>query len=196
MIRTNRAGAYNSTTLIDCNTRKYHGQLVMPIPEIDDTNHVLLSSLDETVIQHGAERARARATWEFINTKENTYSPNGHKHIRQFDCEVVSRTVYRVGRGLFFRKSGCCYLSNQECFLNTLCWRRTLLLYLRFKPFLAFRSVNDLTHQNDIADTAYVEVQDGIRMCLYESYPCLHMQFLKKITYVHQPDWHKNIGVF
>ncbi|MDD5016419.1 MAG: glycogen debranching enzyme N-terminal domain-containing protein, partial [Atribacterota bacterium] len=55
MIRTNRAGAYNSTTLIDCNTRKYHGQLVLPLPEIDNFNHVLLSSLDETVVQHGAE---------------------------------------------------------------------------------------------------------------------------------------------
>ena len=42
MIRTNRAGAYNSTTLIDCNTRKYHGQLVIPLPDIDDSNHVLL----------------------------------------------------------------------------------------------------------------------------------------------------------
>ena len=55
MIRTNRSGVYNATTLVDCNTRKYHGQLVMPLPELSDDNYVLLSSLDETVIQHGAE---------------------------------------------------------------------------------------------------------------------------------------------
>lgn len=36
-------------------TRKYHGLLVIPVPNLDDENHVLLSSLDETVIQHGAE---------------------------------------------------------------------------------------------------------------------------------------------
>ena len=55
MIRTNRAGVYSATTLVDCNTRKYHGQLVMPLPHLSDDNYVLLSSLDETVIQHGAE---------------------------------------------------------------------------------------------------------------------------------------------
>ena len=44
MLRTNRAGAYASTTLIDCNTRKYHGLLVVPVPNLGSENLVLLCS--------------------------------------------------------------------------------------------------------------------------------------------------------
>ena len=40
VLRTNRLGAYHCTTVVDCNTRKYHGLLVMPVPAIDDDNHV------------------------------------------------------------------------------------------------------------------------------------------------------------
>jgi len=64
VLRTNRKGAYHSTTIVDCNTRKYHGLLVMPVPKLDDENHVLLSSLDETVIQHG--RITVRQSWIVI----------------------------------------------------------------------------------------------------------------------------------
>ena len=46
ILRTNRSGAYSSSSIVDCNTRKYHGLLVVPVPEIDDNTHVLLSSLD------------------------------------------------------------------------------------------------------------------------------------------------------
>ena len=35
LLRTNRSGAYSSSTLVDCNTRKYHGLLVVPVPELD-----------------------------------------------------------------------------------------------------------------------------------------------------------------
>ena len=55
LLFTNKSGAYCSTTLLGCNIRKYHGLLVVPVPEMDDENHVLLSALDETVVQHGAE---------------------------------------------------------------------------------------------------------------------------------------------
>ena len=61
LLRTNRSGAYSCSTIVDCNTRKYHGLLVVPVPDLDDENHVLLSSLDATVIQHGAEFTSIRA---------------------------------------------------------------------------------------------------------------------------------------
>ena len=43
ILRTNRSGAYSCSTIVDCNTRKYHGLLVVPVPSLDDENHVLLS---------------------------------------------------------------------------------------------------------------------------------------------------------
>ena len=82
ILRTNKAGAYHCTTIVDCNTRKYHGLLVIPVPNLDDENHVLLSSLDETVIQHGAEFNLGLHKYQ-----GNNFSPNGHKYIREFDCE-------------------------------------------------------------------------------------------------------------
>ena len=176
MIRTNRAGAYNSTTLIDCNTRKYHGQLVIPLPDIDDSNHVLLSSLDETVIQHGAEFNLGIHKYE-----GNNFSPNGHKYIRQFDCEVISRTVYRVGGVVLSKERLLVSFEPRVLFKYTLLDAHSPTT-LRFKPFLAFRSVNNLTHQNDLANNSYSEVNNGTRMCLYDNYPCLFMQFSKKNT--------------
>ena len=53
VLRTSRSGAYASSTVVECNIRKYHGLLVVPIPSIDDENHVLLSSLDCISIRVG-----------------------------------------------------------------------------------------------------------------------------------------------
>ena len=187
MIRTNRAGAYNSTTLIDCNTRKYHGQLVMPIPEIDDDNHVMLSSLDETVIQHGAEFNLGIHKYE-----GNSFSPNGHKYIRMFDCNVISRTVYRVGGVVLSKERMMVSFEPRVLFRYTLLEARSPTT-IRFKPFLAFRNAHTLTQENNDADTSYQEIKNGISMRLYPVYPALHMQFSKKCSYFHQPDWYKNI---
>ena len=136
MIRTNRSGAYNSTTLVDCNTRKYHGQLVLPLPELSDDNYVLLSSFDETVIQHGAE-----FNLGIHKYGDHNFSPNGHKYIREFDCEVISKTVYRVG-GVILQKERMLVSFEPRVLIRYTLLEAHSATTLRFRPFLAFR-MND-----------------------------------------------------
>lgn len=187
MIRTNRAGAYNSTTLVDCNTRKYHGQLVLPLPHLSDDNYVLLSSLDETVIQHGAEFNLGLHKYG-----EGNFSPNGHKYIREFDTEVVTRTTYRVG-GVILQKERLLVSFEPRVLIRYTLLEAHSATTLRFRPFLAFRSVNELTHENERANANMDEVQNGRVNQMYHEFPQLFMQFSKGVNYTHEPHWYKDI---
>ena len=64
---------------------------------------------------------------------------------------------------------------------------------LRFKPFLAFRNVKDLTYANPVANRNYTQIENGIKTCMYEGYPDLHMQFSKPVNFIYNPDWYKGI---
>ncbi|MDL2223074.1 amylo-alpha-1,6-glucosidase [Bacteroidales bacterium OttesenSCG-928-M11] len=190
ILRTNRGGAYHSTTVVDCNTRRYHGLLVIPVPELDSDNHVLLSSLDETVIQHGAEFNLG--VHQYPN---NHFSPNGHKYVRQFEFDDLPKTIYRVG-GVVLSKEKVF-----TAFENRILIKYTLLdahspTTLRFKPFLAFRNVNHLTFENGNVNRNYTEITNGIKTKMYEGYPDLHMQFSKPVKFVFNPNWHKNVEYY
>ena len=187
MIRTNRAGVYNSTTLVDCNTRKYHGQLVMPIPTLGDDNYVLLSSLDETVIQHGAEFNLGLHEYS-----ENHFSPNGHKYIREFDCELISKTVYRVG-AMVLEKERLLVSFEPRVLIRYTLLESGSPTTLRFRPFLAFRSVNELTHENPLANPDMNDCENGRFNRMYPGFPNLYMQFSKACEYHHDPQWYKDI---
>jgi predicted glycogen debranching enzyme len=187
ILRTNQAGAYHCTTLVGCNTRKQHGLLVIPIPEMGNKPHVLLSSLDETVIQHGAP-----FNLGIHRYKGNVYSPNGHKYIREFDCESVPRMTFRVG-GVILTKEKM-FISHE----NRILIRYTLVeahspTVLQFRPFLAFRESNSLCLANDNVNRNIQEVENGISTCMYDGFPTLYMQYSKQPKWVDDPNWYHDI---
>ena len=187
MLRTNKSGAYHCTTIVGCNTRKQHGLLVIPISEMDSNAHILLSSLDETVIQHGAPFNLGLHQYE-----GNVFSPNGHKYIREYNCEAVPTVTYRVG-GVVLTKEKV-FISHE----NRILIKYTLLdahseTTLQFRPMLAFRNANDLVVENDQINKAVRHVNDGIATCLYQGYPELFMQFNKEVKWVDDGHWYKDI---
>lgn len=187
MLRTNRSGAYSCSTIVECNTRRYHGLLVVPVPELDDDNHVLLSSLDVTVVQHGAEFNLGLHKYQ-----GNNFSPKGHKYIRDFDCDIVPTTTYRVG-GVILKKEVLFQHYEDRILIRYTLVDAHSKTSLRFRPFLAFRSVRQFTHENMTASRDYQEVENGIKTCMYAGYPELYMQFSKKNTFVFQPDWYRGV---
>ena len=187
LLRTNRSGAYSCSTIVDCNTRKYHGLLVVPVPEIDDDNHVLLSSLDVTVVQHGAEFNLGLHKYQ-----GNNFSPMGHKYIREFDCDKVPTTIYRVGGVLLKKEVVFQHYEDRILIRYTLVDAHSATT-LRFRPFLAFRSVRQFTHENTVASRDFYPVDNGIKTCMYEGYPDLYMQFSKKNEFLFHPDWYPGV---
>ncbi len=187
LLRTNRSGAYSCSSIVDCNTRKYHGLLVVPVPQLDDENHVLLSSLDVTVVQHGAEFNLGLHKYQ-----DNNYSPKGHKYIREFDCDKVPTTLFRVGGVILKREVVFQHYEDRILIRYTLEDAHSATT-LRFRPFMAFRSVRQFTHENGVASRDYQLVDNGIKTCMYAGYPDLYMQFSRKNEFVFAPDWYRGV---
>ncbi|HLN52624.1 MAG TPA: amylo-alpha-1,6-glucosidase [Lentimicrobium sp.] len=187
LIRTSREGAYSSSTIINCNTRKYHGLVVMPQPAIDEGNHVLLSNFDETVIQHNAEFNLAIHKYQ-----GEVFSPKGHKYLHDFNADPIPKLTYHVG-GVELTKEMLFSHKDGRMIIKYTLTEAHSPTKLRFKPFLAFRNIHALTRSNYDVDTSYEEIDNGIKLRMYRGYSYLYLQFSKEPEYVHVPDWYYNI---
>lgn len=184
LLRTNRAGSYASTSIIRCNTRKYHGLLISQQPQIDNLHHVFLSTLDVTVIQQNTEFNLGIHKYE-----DNLYEPGGHKYIRDFESDPIPKITYRVG-GVVLTSEMVFSHEEDRILIRYTLEEANSKTKLRFKPLLAFRSAHSLSAKNDYVDSSFSEIKNGVKVRMYEPYDYLHLQFSRKPAYHHQPDWY------
>ena len=187
MLRSNRAGSFSCNTIIGCNTRKYHGLLICPQPLLGNSIHVLLSKIDETIIQRDAEFNIG------INRFPETYNPKGHKYVRDFSADLIPKVTYRVG-GVVLTKETMFVTEQEKVMIRYTLVEAQSPTTIRIKPFLAFRNIHSLSKKNIYLDTKYEPVPNGIKTRMYEGYSPLYMQFSKsKVEYVHSPDWYNDL---
>ena len=183
MLATDRKGGYMSTTIVGCNTRKYHGLMVAPIDATDEA-YVLLSSLDETIIQHDQSFNLA------LHRFKGVYEPRGHKYIIDFKYTPTPTITYRVG-GVVLRKELLWIHKRTQLMI-----RYTLVdahsdTTLRLRPFFAFRNKHSLSKANMEANGRSYPIQGGVKCKLYEGFPWLYLQTNKvEAEFIAAPDWY------
>jgi predicted glycogen debranching enzyme len=187
IVRSNRAGSYCSTTLIFCNTRKYHGLLVSPVEGLDGDRHVLLSSFDETVIERDNEFNLGIHKYQ-----GDIYSPRGHKYVQDFMTDPAPTLVYRVG-GVEIMKELVLVEKEEQLLIRYTVNKSDVKIKLRFRPFLAFRNMHALSKANLYANTRVMFIPNGVKSRLYDGYPFLNMQFSAPAEFVPAPDWYYGI---
>ena len=97
IICANKTGAYCNTSIVTCNTRRYHGLLGVPVDNFGGSKYMLLSSVDESLSVNGKMFNLG------IHCYGEIYEPRGHKYIVDFMADPVPTVVYRVGEMEFVK---------------------------------------------------------------------------------------------
>ena len=187
-IETNGLGDYASSSLICCNTRKYHGLLVADL-ESPAGRHVLLSSLEESLLVGGRELCFS------CRKHPGVYYPRGNEHLEEMDAGEWPVFRYRFGEVTLTRELMLIPGHRLLLVRYEVCGTApdTPPVVLRVKPLLAFRNAHDLTRANPALRPETLSAPSGIGLRPYEALPPLFMQVEGGFIFNAAPDWCFNV---
>lgn len=187
IICANKTGAYCNTSIVTCNTRRYHGLLAVMLDRFGGDKFLLLSSLDESLIVDGKQFNLG------IHRYGDIYEPRGHKYVIDFQADPVPQITYKVGE-IVFTKTILLVPDTDQVLIKFDLVKAPAKTTLQLKPFLAFRNIHALTHQNPDVRTDADEVVNGVSFRLYPNFPDLYLQMsTKEAVYKHAPFWYNGV---
>jgi len=186
IILANKTGAYCNTSIITCNTRRYHGLLAVTLDRFGGDKYLLLSDLDETIIVDGKQFNLG------IHRYGDHYEPRGHKYVIDFTADRVPEITSKIGQVILRKTIVLAYNSDQVLIRYDLL-QAPSQVKIQLRPYLAFRNIHSLTHENAEANMHGSEIPGGRSFKLYPNFPDLHLQTSRKMTFVESPFWYKGI---
>lgn len=187
ILRCSRTGSFATTTLVGLNTRKYHGLFIVPQDKMNGERHLLVSSLNETVVINNMDFHIG-----VVQYKGGIIEPKGNKYLQHFTADNIPSYLYRVGKFNFTKE--LLFLNNAD----RLVIKYTILddfdsASFIFNPLLAFRSIHSLTHCNNAVKTGFETVDQGVGFCLYDNFSPVYIQCSEPVLYEHNPQWYRDV---
>jgi len=187
IICANKTGAYCNTSILTCNTRRYHGLLAVTLDRFGGDRFMLLSALDASLISGGKQFNLG------IHNYGETFEPRGHKYVVDFSMNPIPEITYKVGEVLL-RKSILLSQDRDQVLIKFELLESASPVRLQLKPCLTFRNIHDLTHQNGDANTSGSEIRNGMSYRMYANFPDLNLQVSDpKARFVSTPYWNNNV---
>ena len=112
IICVNKTGAYCNTSIVTCNTRRYHGLLSVTLDRFGGDKYLLLSAIDESFIVNGKQFNLG------IHCYGDIYEPRGHKYVVDFSADPIPSITYKVG-DIVFRKSLLLHPDKDQLLIKT-----------------------------------------------------------------------------
>ena len=186
IICANKTGAYCNTSIVACNTRRYHGLLAVTLDRFGGDRFLLLSSLDESLIVNGKQFNLG------IHCYGDIYEPRGHKYVVDFAADPVPQITCKIG-SIVFRKSLLLCPDRDQLYIKYELLEAPDAATVQFRPLLAFRNIHALTQANDVASGAAKPAANGAAFRLYEAFPDLYLQFSKAVKFNSDPVWYYGV---
>ncbi len=189
-LETNSLGGYASSSLVGCNTRKYHGLLAVELQD-PPGRFVLLSTFEESITVGDKE------AWFSCRKHPDIYYPRGHEYLHEVSLDTHPTFVYRYG-DVFFKRE-IMMLDGHDITLvrysltcgesDDACATMPSRARLRLKPLLAYRNMHALSFSNIDLQVKTWPAKNGFSVRPYNSMPPFFMQTDGKFVFHPSPDW-------
>ncbi|MEI8121725.1 MAG: amylo-alpha-1,6-glucosidase [bacterium] len=184
-LETNGLGGYASSTLHNCNTRKYHGLLVAGLDH-PAGRFTLVSKFEDAILTGGRESPLS------CNRYPGVIHPDGHLALREFQLAEGPVFLYSIDE-IRLRKSILMVQGENTVLIRYDLEQAPRPIRLRLNPLLAFRRHHELKREDGYVRFATTPVFRGFSIHPYEGLPRLFIQATLMPKFKPAPDWYRNI---
>ena len=187
-LETNGLGGYASSTILNCNTRKYHGLLVSQLYD-PLGKFVLLSDIEDTISLNQNEYVLSSHFYP------NTTDVCGHAFLDSFSIDTHPVFQYvcddiKITKEILMLQGEDTVLIKYQFNAG----QKTLnSAEICIRPFFSYRYFHALSIENSAIHTDTVPCKNGVQFSPYDGMPAIHFQTNASFECSDVPLWYKNI---